>query len=33
MAAAILNDWSRRKTSLRHVVPAESVPDVDVKRA
>ncbi len=32
-AAALLNDWERRKTEVRHVVPAESVPDVDVQRA
>ncbi|MCP2680671.1 glutamate synthase large subunit [Maricaulaceae bacterium NA33B04] len=32
-AGAILNDWDRRKGDIRHVVPAESVPDLDVKRA
>ncbi len=32
-AAAILNDWDRRKGDIRHVVPAEGLPEVDVKRA
>ncbi len=32
-AAAILNDWARRSASIRHVVPAEGLAEVDVKRA
>jgi glutamate synthase (NADPH/NADH) large chain len=32
-AAAILNDWARSKRDIRHVVSAESAPDVDVQRA
>jgi glutamate synthase (NADPH/NADH) large chain len=32
-AAAILNDWARNKRDIRHVVPADSAPDVDVQRA